>query len=145
MSLFSASSHEGQPPQRRVHPSPGFTTRISLCCGCFQPLPWISASLPCQLGLLLPLPQHQLVPSALPSCARLLSPSYTAGLCSFYCRAPSAAPGNQASSVDPRGACPLCASSEWALVSTVGCRTMLCTRGWGVLVFQRWFFRVGWL
>lgn len=83
MSLFSASSHEGQPLQRRVHPSPGFTTRISLCCGCFQPLPWISASLPCQLGLLLPLPQHQLVPSALPSCARLLSPPTQLGSARF--------------------------------------------------------------
>lgn len=145
MSLFSASSYAGWLLQRRAHPLPGFTTRMSLCCGRFQPLPWITASLPCQLGLLLPPPQHQLVPSVLSSCTVLPSPSYTPGLCSFYCRAPSAAPGNQASSVDPRGACPLCASSEWAVVSAVGCGTVLSTRGWGGLVFQRCFFRVGWL
>lgn len=86
MSLLSASSQGGWLLQQRAHPSPGFSAGISLCCGCFQPLPLISVSLPSQLGLLLPTPSINWFPVCLPAApgccptpARLGSAYFTAG------------------------------------------------------------------
>lgn len=57
---------------------------------------------PIPLAPLLPPPRPPLVPRLLSSCAGLRPPSGTAGLCSFPCRAPSAAPGSSIGSPVPR-------------------------------------------
>ena len=142
MSLFSAPSHEGrrcssEPTPRWASP-PGSLCAVvvsSLCPGSPRlslPAGPVAAASPASTGS----------QSAFQLCQAAV-PLLHGWLCSFYCLAPSATPGNQASSVDPRGACPLCASSEWALVSAAGCGTVLRTRGWGGTCFPEVVFQGG--
>lgn len=94
----------------------GCSPRISLCSGCFQPLPWLSASLPCQLDLLL------LHPQLVPSCSRLPSLPSVPGPAGFTAGHHLQLLETRPASIDPREACSLCASSKGPLSVPWHCR-----------------------